>query len=65
MTVAARATFELLTVDGDKMTVVLDDFFLDNTLDEDEEREIAALAVGQTYRGGGGAACEWSITRLS
>jgi len=56
--------YRLRTVDGEEVDLVLGDFFLANELHLEDEREIRALSAGQTYRGGGGAAPAWSITRL-
>lgn len=42
----------------------LDDFLSANEgLDAEEIAAIRALKPGETYRSGGGAAAEWSITR--
>ena len=64
MPAADVALYDLTTIDGDLVRLCLGDFFLDNDLGEDAPA-VEALAVGETYRGGGGAAPEWSITRVS
>ena len=43
----------------------LAEFFYANELDAAERREILALAVGQSFEGGGGAGVDWSIERLT
>ena len=53
---------ELLTVDGETVRLTLAEFFADNP-DEDKDA-LRALAPGETYHGGGGAAPTWSITRI-
>lgn len=53
--------YEMRTVDGDVMEVGLNEFLQDNP---EMAPEVKALKVGQTYMGGGGAAPEWSITRI-
>jgi hypothetical protein len=59
-----KEQYDLTTIDGDVVRLTLADFFLDNTLHPKDEAEIRALAVGETFRGGGGAAPEWSIRRV-
>ena len=61
-----ESMFRLHTVDGDDIPVKLCEFLADNEDDLCGAREeVEALAVGETYRGGGGASPEWSITRTS
>ncbi len=55
--------YELTTVDGDVVDVVLNDFFGCNELEDQDE--IEKLEVGEVYFGGGGAYPTWSIRRVS
>jgi hypothetical protein len=52
--------------EGEPFAITLDEFVGANEcLDESEVTAVRTLAPGQTYRGGGGAAAEWSITRTA
>ena len=53
--------------DGDEtFEIDTDEFLNDNeTLSADEAQAIRALAVGQVYNGGGGAAAAWKVTRVA
>lgn len=57
-----------IMIDGDPaITCTLAEFHEDNAeggMDEEFDA-IAALAVGETYRGGGGAGGEWTATRIA
>ena len=55
-----------LMIDGDPTNTCTILEFLDanEDLEGDDIRALAFLEVGQTLRGGGGAAAEWSVTRL-
>lgn len=59
------STFKLHTVDGDLVLVTAREFFEDNAADAELRAAIIALAVGECFRDGGGAAPEWSIERVS
>ena len=50
----------------DGVLCTLDIFLEDNRegLSEDEVNSIVSLRIGETYSGGGGAAAEWSVTRV-
>ncbi len=56
-----------IEIDGETADVCsLDEFVSSNDAVPDEEiDQIAALAVGQVYQGGGGAACLWIVRRVS
>lgn len=56
-----RRRYELRTVDSEVVRLGLNEFLQDNP---EMAPEVKALKVGQTYWGGGGAAPEWSITRI-
>jgi hypothetical protein len=57
--------YRLNGVDGDVVTLTYREFHTDNwDMNPAELRAIGNLRPGETYRGGGGAAPEWSITRL-
>ena len=62
---SAVAKYRLRTVDGEIVTVSSNEFFNDNQdMDPDDQAEIRRLKKGETFHGGGGAAPEWSITRI-
>jgi hypothetical protein len=54
----------LTLADDPPLPLDLDEFILANDLDADEETAIRQLVgAGRPYRGGGGAAPEWTIER--
>jgi hypothetical protein len=56
---------ELIDTDDNPPRLVnLDAFIALNEFGPEEEQEIRALKVGAIYKGGGGAAPEWSIRRI-
>ena len=58
--------FRLTTVDGDHIDLTFREFHEANReMAPEEAVEIMALKLGDTYRGGGGAAPEWSIRRIA
>lgn len=55
-----------IEVDGETVESTLEDFLAVNeTIHDDEASQIRALGVGQVYAAGGGAAAEWSVTRVA
>lgn len=58
-------TLVTVRLDGEFInTTTLGLFLADNFVTDEEQREIRAnLARGEAYRGGGGAAPEWSVER--
>lgn len=60
----ARIRFAL-AVDGDVVETSYLDFIQVNELDNDTLGAIQALAIGERYAAGGGAASAWAITRVS
>lgn len=56
-----------IRLDGETVdTCSLEDFVASNeTLADEQINALAALAVGESYDDGGGAAAEWSATRVS
>ena len=65
-TTLPQPCYRLVTVDGDDIPIKLCEFLADNDDDLCGAREpIEALAIGETFYGGGGASPEWSIRRVS
>lgn len=62
------ARYELAGVEESPNPEPLDDlegFIADNGFEPDEAQALRALAVGETYQGGGGAAPVWAVRRVS
>lgn len=54
----------ILSTDEGSTRLLLSSFLADNELDAEIVAELRGLPEGQTYRDGGGAGEEWSVTRV-